>query len=51
MWLAHMLSACIVNVFLNIKYVSVEKILALLECAPIQCLFNRVLLTIHKLRF
>lgn len=46
------ISAYIVNIFLNIKYVPVEKkILALWEPAHIQCLFNKVLLTVHKLRF
>jgi len=35
-----MLTAYVVNVFLNIKHVPVEKILALLEPAHIQCLFN-----------
>lgn len=50
-WLVHMLSPYVVNIFLNLKHVPVEKILALLEPAHIQCLLNNLFLTLYKLRF
>lgn len=45
-----MLSVYVVNTFLSIKHFPVEQILALLGPAHVQCLFNILFLTLHKLK-
>lgn len=50
-WLAHMLSACIVNIFLNIKYVPVEKNTDLARVCSYLVSVQQGASNLHKLRF